>query len=83
MSSCRSCGAEILWITMEDSGKKMPIDVVPDDANGTVVILGGTKGRVCTRSELVHYAACGRRFYRSHFATCPNAREHRKAAVVR
>ena len=67
MAHCSSCGAEIRWITLEDSGKKMPIDVAPDDANGTVVLTAGDKGKVCTRAELVHYAFGGRRFYKPHF----------------
>lgn len=67
MPFCSHCGAEIRWITMEDTGKKLAIDIAPDDAHGTVLITAGDKGKVLTRAELVHYAACGRRFYTTHF----------------
>ncbi len=51
---------------MEDTGKKLPIEAVPHN-DGTVVILGGTSGRVCKRSELAHYAFSGLKFYKPHF----------------
>lgn len=60
--TCRSCGADILWVEMS-SGKKMPVDpkrlsivhISPVNDQGVVV-----------------------QGYTSHFATCPNAKKHRK-----
>ncbi len=50
-STCRSCGATILWCeTLR--GRKMPLDVEPLDDG-----------------------------YESHWATCPNASEHRKGGT--
>lgn len=64
MPRCRSCGADILWVEMVDTGKKMPVDL----PLATVVVVNGdkTKGAV-------------RRAGTSHFATCPQANEHRRA----
>jgi hypothetical protein len=65
MSACRSCGADILWIETE-IGKAMPIDATPEKR----IILrpvGGTSrvGKVVDT-------------YISHFATCPEADQHRR-----
>lgn len=62
-ASCRSCGAPIDWITMQDTQKKMPIDrklqvIVVRNPDGTGRCVSG---------------------YFSHFATCPRAAEHRRA----
>jgi len=62
LTTCRSCGAEIEWIVMERTGKKMPINrklevVVVKNGDGTGRCVSG---------------------YLSHFATCPHAGEHRK-----
>jgi hypothetical protein len=72
VATCDRCGAEVLWVVMEDTGKKMPIDVVPAD-NGTVVILGAT-ARVLTKAQREKFANGGRRFYRPHFGCKPTAR---------
>lgn len=70
MAFCRSCGAAIDWHTME-SGKKMPVDkdAQPDGnlaydpvANTMRVAPPGTKPVM----------------YRSHFASCPKANDHRR-----
>ena len=61
--SCRSCGAEILWVETQN-GKRMPLDFTPerrfviDPSNGMLAKLRNT--------------------YVSHFATCPNADQHRR-----
>lgn len=82
MATCRTCGAEIEFITTAD-GKPMPCDprefpLIPD-RHGTVtgVMADGVviKGRTCSESyedEAWVYARI------SHFATCPQAAEHRK-----
>lgn len=81
MSRCRSCGKEIRWITMT-RGTRMPVDV------GEILYKTNTKGKsiIVTPNGEVHKAdivpdgtpdATGIG-YISHFATCPNADQHRK-----
>jgi len=69
MSVCKSCGAEIAWVQMS-SKKMMPVDMEP---TGTAIVLSLTgvkpdigyqpRGHVVTT-------------FKSHFETCPNAKEH-------
>lgn len=81
MSECRSCGAEIEWVVVSKSGKNMPIDVIPTDT-GNIAKLPTTDA--ATGNKLVEYVMQGgmlgdhRELYVSHFATCPNADQHRK-----
>jgi hypothetical protein len=73
-SLCRSCSAPIIW-AKTSLGKNMPVDATPTPAgnlllrdDGTVLTLGAAgAGAIGTR-------------HTSHFATCPNAREHRNRA---
>lgn len=61
---CNSCGAAVLWCVTEN-GRRMPLNT---DYEARVVLDPSTDpmtGKV-------------RRTYKSHFATCPNAAEHRK-----
>ena len=70
MSTCSSCGAEIDWY-LTRKGKSIPIDPdpVPD-------------GNLFFHGSVIHYAkhppAPGEERYKSHFATCPNAKHHRR-----
>jgi hypothetical protein len=72
MSRCRSCNAEIIWARTE-SGKAMPLDAEPTE-DGNVKIVGGFA--VVGGLQLLDP---GPR-YTSHFATCPNAAQHRRPA---
>ena len=75
MSTCNSCGAPVEWYKTE-SGKSMPIDFAPDPA-GNLILVGGPDARL-------HMLAADEtpppdtNRYRSHFATCPHAAEHRR-----
>lgn len=81
---CRSCGAEILWMKWPRSGKPMPVDAVadmrePEKGGGKIVLtlkreLNELHGEVF--NPKLHDAKRNR--YTSHFATCPNANQHRK-----
>lgn len=62
-ATCRSCGAAIIWA--ERGGRRMPLDAVPVDQRGLFNFDNG-------------YALTPRTVYRSHFATCPNAAQHRR-----
>jgi hypothetical protein len=69
---CSSCHARILWATSAASGKPIPLD--PDPKVGGNVEVEGTLARVVPAA-----ARGGRPLYVSHFATCANAEQHRKA----
>ena len=87
MSACRSCDAPILWVVTQ-AGRSMPLD--PDPVEGGNVEMTGRYGetRQGTVVPLVVVHAGGEQLaldgvptaprYVSHFATCPNADEHRR-----
>jgi len=66
-AKCSSCDASIVWLEMQSSTgvKRHPFDAKPK--TGWVTLIDG--GDVVV-SRLV---------YTSHFATCPNAEQHRRA----
>ena len=67
MSSCRTCRAPLVWAYTE-TGKRMPFDAHPAE-DGSWVIRNGTAA--------YDPFARGPR-YRPHFATCPDADQHRR-----
>ena len=79
-SICKSCGAEIIWIKMQ-SGKAMPVDY-----NQVTYWkkTGGSKKIVTPNGEVLSGEIEGDLNtatgvgYISHFATCPNANQHRR-----
>jgi hypothetical protein len=71
VSRCRSCGAEIVWAMHEFTRRRMPLDAEPIEA-GNVALEDGV-ARVLRPNSPYQ----GPR-YVSHFATCPNAKEHRR-----
>lgn len=74
MASCKSCGAEIEFVETR-AGNSIPLDL------GTVEL--GGKGNILISDDgdrkiaVVGSVGFGNRV--SHFATCPNAPEHRKS----
>ena len=64
---CRSCNAEVVWARTK-AGKLNPMQL---DARGTWVIVDGT-ARTMELGDTGPY-------YSSHFATCPQANDWRKA----
>lgn len=87
MSRCRSCQALIVWVETEAKpdkpGRKMPLDADPDEparalafAEGNIIFTGAHTG---DGTPIVRYIPAGAGRYRSHFASCPKAREHRKS----
>jgi hypothetical protein len=64
MATCRSCGAEIRWVRSA-RGKNMPIDAEPERRIVVAEIEGMQVGQI-------------RDTFTPHWATCPNADEHRK-----
>lgn len=75
---CRSCGAKIIWTETEATGKKMPIDYAEDAEKGNIVILDNGKARVLGGDALTEAQDERLKLHTSHFATCPNAKSHRK-----
>lgn len=70
-SICRSCGAKILWVEL-GSTRRMPVDAEP--VEGGNVLLRGGFAEIIKPQEVLP----GTPLYKSHFATCPHADQHRK-----
>lgn len=69
-TQCRSCGADIVWAKTE-SGARMPLNASP------------TRGFQLQEGRFVEAGQAPilgplTTVYVSHFATCPNAAEHRR-----
>lgn len=78
-SRCKSCHASIVWCETE-AGKRMPLDAEPSLSGNTIVLGLGPDARtprVRVLSAIELPASSGPR-YTSHFATCPQAAEHRR-----
>jgi hypothetical protein len=73
---CRSCGAAIIWEPSTASGKLMPLDAEPHPDGNIVLIPAGAM--VLSKETAETGKRIGSRRYRSHFATCPDAAQHRK-----
>lgn len=79
ISECKSCREKIRWATWATSGKAMPVDAEPV-AEGTVFLFVRNETTLlCEKvTEEALAAQPTRNRYTSHFATCPNAKQHRK-----
>jgi hypothetical protein len=81
-STCRSCGAAVVWATMIPSGKANPLDATPTPGGNTFAWVVGDKleaENAARKTERVQRAIeRNQNRYTSHFATCPNAKEHRR-----
>ena len=75
MSACRSCGAEILW-AKTIKGHSIPLDAQPA-AKGNVVIAENGTALVYRDPAAIATRYVDEPHFVSHFATCPNADEHR------
>lgn len=76
MSACRSCGAPIIW-ARTPSGRTIPIDRQPTDDGNVRVTYDGHKAHAQVVGKPDLFTADEPR-HTSHFATCPNADQHRK-----
>lgn len=65
MSQCKSCGADIIW-AKTPKGKDMPLNAFGETR---WFVEGGGNVTTTCRPVIVRT---------SHFATCPNANQHRK-----
>jgi hypothetical protein len=83
-AACRTCDAPILW-AVTTAGKPMPLDPAPA-ADGNIILTGQT-GRTtsggsapeCRVDDTMTLPGIDppERF-KSHFATCPQASQHRR-----
>lgn len=78
---CRSCGALILWVVMASTNRRMPLDAEPH-TDGTIELQDDVTAGVLKGDVLAEARAAGVPLYRSHFASCPNAAQHRKPKGV-
>lgn len=69
---CRSCGAPIRWARTA-AGKHIPLDATPTP-DGNVLL---TEDGVATVVGGLHVWPPDALRWTAHFATCPNADEHR------
>jgi len=78
-SACRSCGAPIRWARTE-KGRPIPLDLdAVRDGNVDVVWIGGERVAIVLGSaDAAAAQIAGHDLYKTHFATCPNAPEHRR-----
>lgn len=74
-SRCRSCGARIVWATMERSGKHSPFVLDPDGE--WIINHEGVASHQGKAPEFVPPEQCVAR-YKSHFADCPQSGSWRK-----
>ena len=77
MAKCKSCGADIIWIKTKN-GRSTPCDAKPIPFRES--FSGGMK-LVTKAGDVVpgNYDGTSDDFaYISHFATCPNADQHRR-----
>ena len=76
IQQCSSCGRGIVWLKHERTGKVAPIErIATPDGNCAIDEEKGTYRIVSTITEREQLIG---RLYRSHFMTCPKAREHRR-----
>lgn len=81
VSRCRTCHQAIWW-AQTGSGRRIPIDPEPVPDGNVVVEHPGDHGEAMVTvlgrpEEQQLYADVGPR-YQSHFATCPQAAQHRR-----
>lgn len=80
---CRSCGAQMVFVETI-FGKRIPLDAEPNMEKGNIVVANGVaiyiSGPKREGEARVVAERVGLRLYTSHFATCPNADQHRKAS---
>lgn len=70
-TTCKSCGAEIIWAKTR-MGKVMPLDAKPSP-NGNMAYAAGETHAYTEADAKLH-----RDRYTSHFATCPDHQQWRQ-----
>jgi hypothetical protein len=78
LAYCRSCEWPIIWVVTE-KGKNMPVDADPVTAPRGFRLEDQGDG-VPPLARYVPHPAPDEKLYESHFSSCPNAAQHRKAS---
>jgi hypothetical protein len=82
VSTCKTCGAAIVWARTIPGGKQMPVDPEPADY-GNVELYTMPSGKYLARVvKGNHQSIPGRRWHLSHFASCPDANLHRRTRTA-
>jgi hypothetical protein len=76
MSTCRSCNADIIWVTTK-AGRNMPVDAQPNP-NGNVELLPAADGRSYYAGIHSNRPIVPTTLYMPHHATCPQGSQWRK-----
>ncbi len=80
-SQCRSCQAPIQWVITE-RGVMMPLDADPQPDGNIILTVSGARALSTEAKQnavlLAESTDQALTFYRSHFASCPFAKRHRK-----
>ena len=84
MSKCKTCQAEIKWIKTEKN-KTVPVNlqsiyIVPNLEGKTIAVC--CNGKVIKGDLAMKGTANAVEGYTSHFATCPQADQHRRRRIV-
>ena len=74
---CSSCEAPIFWAKTVN-GRAIPIDLESCGDDGNIEVLFGSDGSVTANVVGKQRGLFPALRYKSHFATCPNAADHRK-----
>ena len=75
ITECKSCAAPIIW-ALTGTGKRMPIDARPDPYGRIeITSIRYDVPTITTHPQTPLHVPT---LYTSHFATCPNADQHRK-----
>lgn len=78
MSTCKSCGASVVWCRNEKTGRLAPIDAMPcPSGEGNIAVFE------CPETDedlyrIVPEGELGDLKHTSHFVTCPQAKQHRR-----
>jgi hypothetical protein len=79
-SRCRSCNADMVWVVMRASKRRMPLDARPLD-EGTIAVDAIGRAEVLTGEALEGARLAGVALYQSHYVSCPQRRQWRKARM--
>lgn len=76
ISTCRSCGAEVIW-TVTERENKMPVDAEP--VKGGSFFLDYSRSSETPKARFIpEHERPTTPLYVSHFSTCPESKDWRK-----
>jgi hypothetical protein len=80
-AKCRSCEAPVVFVktAASDGNKSMPLDPEASPDGNVVVDPITGRARVFKDAAAIPAELAERPRHFSHFATCPNSREHRRS----